>query len=137
MDITKFETKELVQEISRRLNAADNVFRVLKSLTPDGNSGTKLPPASSKMSMTVQTAPKVPGVPESKKPAKPMTKRVLNSAVVYGVIKNSSKPLSVSGVHARLKKGTLGAVMSQINRLLEANRIKRVGNIKPFSYELV
>lgn len=120
MNLSKYTTKELISELSRRAEQVDQVLSALTSLAP-----TALPSDSRRGGEGRGL------VLRSKSTNRPL-RRILNGALVLQVLTEHKKPLTAVQIHRRLRKGTLAGVTGQVRRLAAEGKVKRVGETKPF-----
>lgn len=114
MDLKTCSTKELVEEVLRRVDHVDSVINIV-------NSGA------------LDFTPKAPPPRESKRVR--ASTRVRNEDIV-GALREAGRPLTTYEIGKRIPRSTSGMVSAHLRRALAAKLIEQVGTARPFAYRM-
>jgi hypothetical protein len=120
MNIKEISTTDLVKELCRRAEHFDALASLAASVHEAKVTKALTPPS---LTVAVKELPK--------------RRHLLRAQMVFDVIKSAGRPLRSDEIHKRLGKGTSQAVSSQLGGLIEKKRIVRLGNERPFAYQVV
>jgi hypothetical protein len=124
MDLSKIATVDLVAELASRAEKVDQLYAALATL------GGEKP--ARKLQVRTRTQP-VAKTPRGRRPKR----RKLKGDMVLEAFKAAGRPLTVKQAHRKLRKGTVAGMVGQVRRLCEEGKLKKLGDIKPHTYQVV
>jgi hypothetical protein len=123
MDLSKITTADLVTELANRAAKVDQLYAALATLGGEKSVG--------KLQVRTRTQPEAK-TPHGRRPKR----RKLKGDMVLEAFKAAGRPLTVKQAHRKVRKGTVPGISGQVRRLVAAGKLKRLGEVKPHTYQV-